>query len=85
MKRTEEKDKEDPMFAVYEMARMHQQDLLREADSTRLAATVRRSQRVARRRTPSGGAAAWRRAIGWLVIDAGVWLAGGAIDAGSDA
>ncbi len=71
------------MYAMHELARMRQQELLEEAAAYRLAAMAGRRERPTR--VPRGGAAWWRREIGWLVIEAGVWLAGGAIDGRADA
>jgi hypothetical protein len=67
--------------ALEDFARWHQQDLLDEAARGRLVATTRdTSERPAH----GGGASAWRRQVGWALIELGARLSGGYLDASVD-
>jgi hypothetical protein len=66
--------------AFENFARWHRQDLLHEADHRRLAAVS--SDRDAA--VHGGGASAWRRQIGWALIDLGARLSGGYLESGVD-
>jgi hypothetical protein len=66
--------------AFENFARWHRQDLLHEADQRRLAAVS--SDRDAA--VHGGGASAWRRQIGWALIDLGARLSGGYLESGVD-
>ena len=67
--------------AFEDFARWHQQNLLDEAARGRLVATM---HDTGERPTRGGGASAWRRQIGWALIELGARLSGGYLDSSVD-
>jgi hypothetical protein len=59
-----------------QLGKYHVQELVDEAENERLVAIARGR---ARRRARTGSASAWRRSIGWTVIELGIRLAGGPV------